>query len=270
MLLVWFQDGANVAMRSILSASVTVLLVASCSVTSVRPWGRVGYLHLDGDIAGSVGPVSAGVSVDSLGLDDHEAVPNIGADFDWDPIHLAVEGLVAGYDGTGITDAVLSIPGHPPIMPNTPVESKVDVGIYQARATWDLLPSAPLDLGIGVGVGLIDYGLSIRPTSSPEPHGIDDELPFGFLTARVGRKFGNFEFLGHISGLGFEFDDEEINFIDLEGSLIWTFWYMETGAAALEVGYRYIEIDYDFDPSLGHFNADGTLEGPFAGLSVRL
>ena len=98
-----------------------------------------------------------------------------------------------------------------------------------------------MDLGIGVGGGLIDYGVSFDATILTQPRsvGIDDELPFGFLTARVGRQLGDFELLGHISGLGFEFGNEEINFIDIEGSLIWTFWYMKTGAAALEVGYRY-------------------------------
>ncbi len=263
------------ATRSILSAFSVVLLGASCSVPAVRPWGRVGYLHLDGDIAASAGPASASVSADSLGLDNYEAIPNIGADFDWDPIHLAVEGLVAKYQGSGFATTELSIDndGSPIVIPlGTQVESEIDVGLYLARATWDILPSAPVDLGIGVGGGLIDYGVSFDATILTQPRsvGIDDELPFGFLTARVGRQLGDFELLGHISGLGFEFGNEEINFIDIEGSLIWTFWYMKTGAAALEVGYRYIELDYEFDPSRGNFSVDAALRGPFVGLSVRL
>ncbi len=254
--------------RTIFGAFLFVTLVTSCSTPSMRPFARVGYMHLDGDITASAGPVNAIVDVDSLGLGNGEAVPSLGADFEWDPLTVAVEGLVARYDGAGIAEADFSGQGQT-ITLGTPLESQIDLGLYQARATWDLMPSSPFDVGFGVGGGLIDYGISFDPTNVEPSIDIDENLPFGFLTARVGRKFGDFELLGLASGFGFDFGDEEIQFTEFQGSLIWSLWDMKAGSAALELGYRYIEIDYEFDPSQGNFDVDATLDGFFVGASMR-
>ena len=98
---------------------------------------------------------------------------------------------------------------------------------------------------------------------------IDENLPFGFLTARVGRKFGDFELLGLASGFGFDFGRRGDPVHGVSGLADLEPLGHEGGVCCLELGYRYIEIDYEFDPSQGNFDVDATLDGFFVGASMR-
>ena len=149
------------------------------------------------------------------------------------------------------------------------VASDVEFGVYQARAVWDIVPDPLMDLGIGIGVGLIDYDLQLDSLTGTNQIQGDDRLPFGFVTVRAAKSLGDLEVLVHASGLGFELDDQSIQFIDLQGLLIWRFWDLGTGHAELQAGYRYFDVEYELDGAGTDLDADGTLSGPVVGLSVR-
>ena len=98
----------------------------------------------------SAGPVNAIVDVDSLGLGNGEAVPSLGAGLRMGSAHRGGRGSRCQVRWAGIAEADFSGQGQT-ITLGTPLESQIDLGLYQARATWDLMPSSPFDVGFGVG-----------------------------------------------------------------------------------------------------------------------
>jgi hypothetical protein len=249
---------------------VVALGLAACSAPRVGGQVVAAYLELDGDVGTRRGPLSTDNSADALGLDDPETVAVPRVTLDWDPLHVWVEGLQTEYDGTGVAEATLDL-GGPVITVGEPVASDFDLGLYQARFVWDFVPDPLLDLGIGVGVGYLDYEITVRSLMGGGFVTGEDDLPFAFLAARAAKRIRSLEVVVQAGGGAIEVDDEDYEYLDFEALLTWDFWHPGAATVSLVLGYRYLEYEYEFDAGVsGEFDIDATLEGPLGGLNVRL
>jgi hypothetical protein len=263
------ERDARTTRPTLLGVPVLVLFGVACSTPSIRPQVLVNSLELDGDIGTSFGPLSTDNSVEALGLDDSETVIVPRADLDWDPIHVSIEGFQMEVSGTGVAEASLDIGDGPGISIGEPVDSEADFELYQARFVWDFVPDPLLDLGLGVGVGYLDYEISVQSLAGGGVVSGSDDLPFAFLAGRAAKTIGDFELLVLAGGGAIEIDDEDYKYLDVEAMVNWGFWQVGPATAELALGYRYIRYEYEFDAGQGEFDLDLTLDGPFVGLSAR-
>ncbi|MCP3914901.1 MAG: hypothetical protein GY711_04980 [bacterium] len=250
--------------------TLAVVLLAFSSACATRPrvsaMPRIGDVELDGDvIAEPAGPVSGRASADSLGLDEDEGVFLPRADLDWDRMHVTVQGYSAEFSGEGVADATLDLGDGNPITVGAAVRSDADLTLLTGSVTYDFFPGLPFELGLGAGLGLIDYDVRIAAIAGPGAIETDDDLPFGFLTLRLARAFGDFELVGIASGVGVEFDDDDVDYFDADVSLGWR--VVERSLdLQLMGGYRFQTLDYEFSNNGGRSGVDIDLDGPYVGL----
>jgi len=242
--------------------------VASCAVPNLRLYPRYGPMELDGDIGANAPGVSAQASVDALGIDD-ESVFQPRVDFDWDPMHIYVQGYQVEFEGTGTADATFDFGNGNGITIGEDVQTSLDLSLYTGSVVFDILPDFLLDLGIGAGVGVIDYDLDMQSLSTPGALQSAEELPFGFLAARVGRTIWRFEVVALVNFLGLELAADEVQYYDADISVGYVF-----NKTALDLqlmlGYRIQHIEVQLDDSGGDLDLDLDLAGPYLGLIVTL
>lgn len=244
-------------------------LLASCARPGVRAWAYGGRLDLSGDLAANNGPFGGSASADSLGLGEKETTTSVGAELDWSPLYLAFESLQLDLEGSGVVDGNLDF-GSSSIPIGEPVSSELELELSQVRAAWNLIPFDLFDLGIGVGLGNFDYRAIVDSQSGPGSFAVEDEQPFAFLTARARKDFGRVEIVGHASGLGYELEDDRVDYLDLEGIVAIRLLNLGPAALRLDLGYRHLDLEVDLDTGGTSVAVDGSISGPFAGLSLRL
>lgn len=242
--------------------------VASCALPNLRIYPRYGPMELDGDVGANAPGVSAQASADSLGIDD-EYVFQPRVDFDWDPMHIYAQGYQVEFEGTGTADATLDFGDGNGITIGEDVQTNLDLALYTGSVVFDILPDMLFDLGIGAGVGVIDYDLNMQSLSSGGEVQSAEELPFGFLAGRVGRTIWRFEVVALVNFLGLELDDDEVMYYDADVSVGYTF--NQTGLdLQLMLGYRVQHIEVEIDDSGGDLDLDLDLAGPYVGLMITL
>jgi hypothetical protein len=244
--------------------------ISGCGIPTVSPMIRVGELDIDGDfnITGGGGALSAASDMNALGLDEETALqPRV--DVDWGNLHLAVSGLWVDYTGDGAVRGTLELGGN--IIPaGTPARTDLEMDFYTGYITYDLLPIDFLfDLGVGLGVGYLDYDLAIQSKTSPARISSDEDLPFGFLTARVAREIGRFEIVGMVSGLGVEFDDADISYYEVDAFAGFRLFGEGRIQGNLIAGYRAIGLDCEWDDQGRNLDADVDFQGPYIGFKLR-
>lgn len=239
-------------------------------IPRVRALARVGQLDIDGDLGVNArGIVQTTTSADSLGLDDEtSAQPRL--DIDWDWLHFSFSGLFVEYEGTGFAETTIDFGNGNGITAGTQVESDIELDMVTGSVYVDILPSWLLDLGIGFGLGVLDVELDFRSLTGPATTVTgDDLLPFGFLSARVSKAIGRFEFTAIGSGAAAEFDDQDLSFYDVDAMATFKILRTRFLDATILGGYRWIGIDYEFSDRGGKAVADVDFEGPYVGFSLN-
>jgi hypothetical protein len=268
--------GETVARTTALGLGVILigLLVSACSIKPqlvVTP--ALGYYEIDGDVtakakSGSVG-AGAKADADQLGLEE-EVVPKLRADLVWEDWIVGLAGLYAGYEGDGEADAALSFRDIV-IESGSKVDSEFTAWYLAAEGLYRILgPEDFVELAAGVAIGAVSYDLKIESKRvSAAKIDIDDVLPFGYLTGRVAKEFGDFRFEVRAAGVAASFDEEDVTFFEVDASATYRLWGELDGiGGAVQVGYQYIDFTYDWEPSGGKLEIDATLTGPFVGLRI--
>ncbi len=264
-------SAASSGWSSRIAALVVVGCLSACSVPRATGYLRVARLELDGDLAAQASVPGVGASAvattEALGLDEEETAFQPRFDFDWDPFLLSVEGYDASFSGDGVADATLDFGSGGSITAGVPVRSELDLGLYFARAVWDVVPDPLLDLGIGFGVGLLEYDFTAQELGSGASASNDDDLPFAFLSVRAARQLGRFELAGMLSGLDVSFSGDELMFYDLDLSVGYRLVDAGSVEAVLLLGFRQMVVDYETEDG-ADVDADIELSGPYLGLSI--
>lgn len=251
-------SASNAICFSLLSCSL-----GACAQPGVRAWAHGGNFELEGGLNTNSG---SSVSVDSLGLGGEETAVGAGVELDWDPLHVALESVNIEFAGQGVADGTLDF-GDSNIVLGETVRSELGAELAQVRMVWDVLPSSFADLALGVGLANLDYSAMLDSLSGPGGLTLSDEQVFAFLTVRARKQLGRVEFLGHASGLGYEFEDKSVEYLDLAGTVSVRLLHIGPAALRLDLGYRHLELEVDLGTNV---EVDGSLSGPFAGISLRL
>jgi hypothetical protein len=247
-------------------------VLAGCSLPEIRPAIRLGRLAIEGDVSASAqGLVNASSSASELGLDSDDADPVLMGrlDFDFDPLHVVLDGFDVDYRGTGVARGDLNLNGIT-IPAQSNVESSLDLGMYTGTAIIDLIPLDVVEAGIGLGVGLFRYDLEFNSLDAPLRVLAEDEQPFGFVAARAAIDFFDFELIGLGRGIGFELDDEDFLFYDIDVSLSYDLIDVAYLHLHLLGGYRYIYLSYDFEDHNGRVDSHVEMHGPYVGAALGL
>lgn len=259
----------------VLAFTVLVLLLAGCTSPRVRTIGRVGTLAIDGDfdVQSASGLAKINLNAGRLGLDDDDdkAVFEPRIDLDFGPFFAAIEILDVSYSGDGVAEASASLGPGTGITLGAPVASDLHATLSRAFFVVDVVPTDVVDIGIGVGVGFIDYELDVRNKTSAGQLRATDDLAFPFLVGRVAAQFGRFEPELIVGGGAIEIDDEDVAYLDIDLALAFRL-FGEEGPVQGDfmIGYRYLLVQYGFEDRGGEVDIDLEFQGPFAGMVISI
>lgn len=259
----------KISMICILSITVLTLVTSGCSAPSVGLIPRVGAMDIDGDIGVTRGGgiVKAKTSANALGLDE-ETVFQPRVDLDWTDVHVSINAMQPEFSGDGQVTATLNLPGRT-ITVGTPVSSDWELELYTASFVYDIIPTETIDIGIGAGIGMIGWDISLASKVGPARISGDDDLPFAFLAARIAKELGRFDFQAQINGAGVEYEDEDLSYFEVDVNAGYRFWESDSIDWTALVGYRHIGVDYEWEEGGGELDLDADFDGPYIGLMAR-
>jgi len=245
------------------------VLIPGCAAPSFQLMPRYGTSA----ISGSSAVVAEGVDLqandveDSLGLDEDSSVPGVRFDADFGLPTLTLAAQWSDFSGEGTLETEIS-EGGVTIPAGADVATDLDFDVYSLLYTFDVIPSDQFELGLGLGVHLIDLFARVE---SREP-GIDDEVtvdeavPFPVVALRGGLAFDPFELSAVFSGLTVKVDGDEATFYDLDVSARWWFAGGERFSGALAVGWRQTILEAEYDDEGDAADLDLEFAGPYVGL----
>jgi len=242
-------------------AALGALFTAACSAPSASVSPLLGALKLDGSFAANDGPVAVSTDFNDLGLTDTEASPGLKAQVDVLGAQFSVSGFKTGYEGSGMTTGEISI-GSEVIAANTAVDSELDLIVARALFTWNLIPVGPVELGIGLGLSVIDFDLKMREQISGAQLDSNQVLPIPLIALRAAWNWGPVKVRAEAGGLKINIDGDSAEVID--GDIEASVRLFEGGA--LLVGYRVFDIKAEYEDEGDKAEADFNLAGYYLGV----
>jgi len=243
---------------------------AACSTPSASVTPRIGQAEIDGHVAvADSGQTLADNTLDeALGLGKDESAPGLRGDLDFGSPHivLAWGQTKNGGDGTltgELSDDGVTLPG------GTEVATTVDLDLYTAIVTWDVIPSDMFELGLGFGIHVADLEALVasRDPLTPGSILVDETLPIPVLALQAGFAIGRFDLAALLSGIAVEVDDDEATFYDVD--LMARFRFLEKGVSlAIAGGWRFTRLDAEYDDDGDSADVDLKLSGPYLGLTL--
>lgn len=253
-------------MNRTLLAAACGLALSACSAPSASVMPMIANLGLSGELSimdknSVVGGASANSSFDELGLSDNEAALGGLVRIGLGGAELSVAGLGVAFSGRGMTESEFEFEGVT-IATDTEVDTDIDLNMARALFTWDILPIAGVDLGIGLGATLIDLNFNLQEVGTTNSIKTDQMIPVPLIGARAAWTWGPVDLRADVGGLMAEYDGNEATVIDGELSAAVEF----LGVGALTAGYRITSIDAIYEDADARIDADLDLEGYYLGL----
>ncbi len=249
---------------------VVVLLGAGCSAPGGgRLLLRGGDLDIDGDVGVSAGggALTSGSDAKALGIDESDIHFQPRVDLDWGEWHAILQGTQADYDGVGAAETTITR-GGPPITVGTALDTEVDLDLYTVSVLYDLYSAGPVELGVGIGGGYLDYSVSFAALSGALLVESESDYPLLYLTGRVAADMKLFEASLVANGVSFSYDDDDLSYYELDFAMSFhRMVFLESLPGTLAVGYRLVHVDYEYDDGLGKATLDADFSGPYVGLS---
>jgi hypothetical protein len=226
------------------------------------------WLDLEGEIGASTGSISGTTSWDAIGLDEEPTVPAVRGDLHAGPLDLTVDALAVGFEGTGETEAQLELDGVT-IPVATTVDSELDLAALRLTSTWDLVPSELVTIGVGVGLAVVDVSARIENTGNGETIDSDEIVPLPYGAVRIGLDLGALEFEGLGSVLAVDVGDSEASYLDVDALARWRILGGEDRVnLSLAAGYRFSDIEIEYDDGSETVRIDAQLSGPWVGATI--
>ena len=243
---------------------------AACSTPCGSVLARVGQSDIDGHVAvaDSGQPLADNTLDEALGLGKDDSAPGLRADLDFGSPHvvLAWGRTKNGGDGTltgELSDDDVTLPV------GTEVATTVDLHLYTAIATWDVLPSPMFELGLGLGFHVADLEALVasRDPLAPGSILVDQTLPIPVLALQAAFAIDRFDIGALLSGIAVESGSDEAKFYDVD--LMARYRFLEQGVSlAIAGGWRFTRLDAEYDDDGDDVDVDMKLSGPYVGLSL--
>ncbi len=252
-------------------AFAAAILVSGCGVPTGRISARGGPLYLDGGVGTNQlgGNVRGQASAKDLGLDDPEIAFQPKAEVDWGGFNISLDGFAVGYSGNGTATVGLDIGNRPPIEQGAAVHTKLDLSYLMLKATFDLIPTDVIDVGIGLGGGIVDYDLSVNEILGVGSFETVETLPIIYPVIRVGSLIGPVRIAGYLGGLALSYDGNKIKYIDGEiYAGVRLFGADSRLQGWVSLGYRYIDFEYEYESKGSDVELDARVTGPYLSLEI--
>ena len=243
--------------------------LAACSTPRVDVMPRLTMAKLDGTIAANTsgGALTSNDLSKDLGLGETEDEFGARADmvvggstftFAWSP---------ASFSGSGTLSSDITN-GGTTITAGTAVTTDADLNVGSAIWTHDFVPGENLELGLGLGVQVLDYHSTMR--SAGGTIDMDQTAPIPVLAARAGAAFGPFDVSALVSGLTGTFDGNDATFLDADLMGRWRFFGGVAGelSGSLVLGWKYTDTKLDYTDSGDRTKVDANVSGLYYGLSI--
>lgn len=242
------------------------LLIMGCSTPGVLIMPRVGSLDIDGKLKFESGALTSSADDSDLDLDE-DSVFQPRVDLNWEDLHISASGTWAEYSGTGTVNRSLSFGGNT-INFGTPVHTELDLNLYTLNLVYDVLPNEFVELGLGGGAGYVAYDADIRATAGTNRIETDEDMPFIFLAARVAKEIDPLFFLAYIHGASWNSGDEDLAYYEIDALATVRVFRHEGTEGRILGGYRWIDLDYEYDYRSSTTELNGTFQGPYIGFMI--
>lgn len=243
--------------------SLLASLTAGCAIPSVDVAPRYGYMDVDGSYsllntnnAGSSFGTSADLNTAGIDKDDSYLGARIDLDLGMPVLTLTTQTTNHGGDGT--LNAVLD-----PFVINEAVTTNLDLGIHSLAMTWDIIPTDYVDIGIGLGVTVIDLDASITDSGGTSITA-DETIPIPVLAIRARVELGDFRFAALMSGIDLDLGTDEASFYDFD---LMAEYHLLGGDSRLSgsigLGYRHTTLDFAYEDGGDDIDVEMDLDGPY-------
>jgi hypothetical protein len=249
-------------LRAILSVLASAVLVAGCSTPRFDIEPRFSPSQIDGNF--STG--SSTVSTDSLGLDEDGVQIGGRIDLKWGSPHVTASYAPNSFDGNSTLTAPLTV-GGTTISSGSSVTTDLKLDVSSAVVTFDLLPLPTLELGLGVGIAVVDFRNQVQETMGSNSIDTSATLPVPLIAGRVAWDFWRFKAEVLASGFTYAASGDSMSYYDVDAELRFNFIGHESRVQGwISAGYRQIGSDLAYDDSGSRIKSDITLKGPYLGL----
>jgi hypothetical protein len=243
---------------------------SSHAAPRVKATFQAALLDIDGDfgVLPNSNIITLTSDANALGLKE-ETVFQPRLDFDWKDWHLWLIGFQADYSGSGTLEAKVQIGSFPPITRGTPVRTDAGFKYLAANVVYDVLLTDFIDIGLGLGGGLVNYELAFKSQLSSVRVAFDDTLPFVFPLVRIVKEIGNFGLAGTIGGIAIVLGAHDINYLQMDVGISYrVFDQDEKLQGNVILGYQYFEMDYVYEGQSSVGVIDVILSGPYLGFAL--
>ncbi len=223
---------------------------------------------LEGSISSSGSGAGVSTDLESLGIDDSEAVFGGRIDLQGDTSHWSISHSSTSSSATGGDLAAnLEIDGIT-LSGIVPVDTEMEVGATSVLWThdWGLGDTAHFGLGFGVTalqLGADFSGEELGNPGVPVTASMDETLPVPLIGVRLGGDVGPIRLEASYAFLNVDAEDAEVSVTDFD---VYTGLDILGDFGSLVVGYREFSIDAEFESDSDSANLDLTLGGPYAGV----
>jgi hypothetical protein len=244
-----------------------LFLLASCTGLGARI--DLGYMqvqpsgHLALETGGGGGPpaVSRNNDINSdLGIATELDSPYARVELDFGLLHLTGSGFSVKDQATGVLTADF---GTIPV--NTPVETDLDLQVYKAAATLDLIDIGPVRISPGLAADVILSNTTITATSLTVQEDLDGTIPLPMLFIQGEADLGIVDFVLDLGWLDASYGDVSGEILDLE----FLARLQPIGPLTIFVGYRVVQLDITGDQDGDSGRIDLEFEGWMGGLGLH-
>ncbi len=241
---------------------------AACSAPSASVMPRIGQADIDGHVAvADSGQTLADNSLDeALGLGKDDSAPGLRVDVEAGSPHFVLAWGRTQNGGDGVLTGELSDEGTT-LPAGTDVATTIDLDLYSALVTFDVIPSEMFELGFGLGMHFADLEALVasRDPLTPGSILVDETIPIPVLALQAGFAIDRFDVSALLSGIAVEVDGDEATFFDVD--LMARFRFLEEGVSLSIVGgWRFTRLDAEYDDGGDSTDVDLELSGPYLGL----
>ena len=255
------------SLRRIALLTLGLGALASCSIIpDARAALRYQPLEAEGTFGASGGGISSNSSFDQLGLGDNEDTISPRGDISWGPFDLMVSAFQLDASGNGQVSGEIDL-GGVTIPAGENVASELDLTQAVALLTWDLVPTDLVDVGLGVGVTYLDLDFALTGEISGTSR-TAEEVPVPVLAARAEVEFGPLTANVHLHGIALDLDGVDAMYLDADAFLAYRLKELLGFEAQVQLGYRHIEVEFEYDDDGSQVDADLELSGLYLGLAV--
>jgi hypothetical protein len=240
--------------------------MAGCGIPRADLALQGAYLVPGGKVGVSRGRSQVTTRVDDLNLDGQVVVLPRAA-LGWGGLHLRADGFTGTWSGNGTATARLDAGDGHRIEAGTDVATDVELTYATAAATYDLVPSDVVDLGLGLGAGWLGYDLMFASRESRARVSVDDSTPFAYPALHVASDLGIVRLSGDLGGIALSAGDRKLTYVDADVRAALRL-FEGVASGYLVAGYRYLLLDYEDEQGGSDVRADVTFQGPYLGFQV--